>query len=104
MFRHPQRVAKLVLLSPAGVLGAPESADPAREAVDDQRSVTVNSSGGATTGASGAQTANGAVEGANRSTVSLPEPRTSERAQAAYAEQRAKREREPLARKVLTYL
>lgn len=44
--RHPDRVAKLVLLSPAGVLGAPESADPAREVSDDQRSVT-GASGGA---------------------------------------------------------
>lgn len=95
--KHPQRVAKLVLLSPAGVLGAPESADPAREVADDQRSVT-SSSGGASAGAGVA------VDGADRSTMSLPEPRANARVQAAHAEQRQKKEREPLSRKLLTYL
>ncbi|EJD00935.1 alpha/beta-hydrolase [Fomitiporia mediterranea MF3/22] len=34
--RHPERVAKLVLLSPAGVLGDPEAEQPSREITDDQ--------------------------------------------------------------------
>ena len=79
--RHPERVKKLVLLSSAGVLGEPDSEQPSRELTDDRKSLTQGSDD------------------------PVDERRTMEqRVKAAHDEQRDKKEKEPMMRRVFTHL
>ena len=80
--KHPERVTKLVLLSPAGVLGEPESEQPSRELTDDQRSLTAHDA---------------PEEVDDRRTVEM-------KIRAAHTEQREKKEKEPMMRRVFTHL
>lgn len=80
--RYPSRVSKLVLLSPAGMLGDPNSTtSPARELTDDQQELELPSH----------STAGG-------------KKTSSERAKDVREEQKKDKEKESRTRKVFTYL
>lgn len=81
--RYPERVGKLVLLSPAGVLGDPEAAQPSREVVDSQKDLTASGPGGQS---------------------KVPEVATRDSVEAVREEQKKEKQKESNTRRLFTYL
>lgn len=102
--RHPDRVSKLVLLSPAGILGDPDAAQPSRELTDEQGEMTqaiesenstANASPESSESGHGRERGSGSKWRRNANDESVKKVR---------AEQKERRDKETMMRKVLTYL
>lgn len=102
--RHPERVAKLILLSPAGVLGDPEAEQPSREFTDDQASVMTAPVSGDDDSVDPAKKTEGRRRFSRWRRSQAPEPATSDQVKAAHDEQRQKKANESLTRRLFTYL
>ena len=102
--KYPSRVAKLVLLSPAGILGDPEAAQPSRELTDEQGEVTQaieSESSSANATPEGSESGHGKERGYGSR---WRRQASDESVKKVRAEQKEKRDKETMMRKVFTYL
>ncbi|KAL5508472.1 hypothetical protein ACEPAH_6091 [Sanghuangporus vaninii] len=102
--RHPERVAKLILLSPVGVLGDRDASQASREISDDQASVMTAPVNSDTEGGETGKKTEGRRRFSRWRRSQPLEPASDEQVKAAHDEQRRKKQNETLTRRFFTYL